>query len=285
VTERSPAAEGFHAQPPQPEWPFPEVGIDFEHANAARIYDYLLGGAHNFAVDREQAASILAAQPDMARICRANRDFLSRAVTWCVREAGIEQFLDLGCGVPTVGNVHEIAQRINPQARIAYVDFEPVAVSHAREIIAGLGTVTVTAADLREPELVLDSPGVAGLLDFTRPVALLAVGVLHFVPDDLTPIFAGYRGRFAPGSAVVVSHGSDDWDDPELGATARAAADGYRDSATPATLRTRSQLEDLLSGLEIEPPGLVDITDWPAPAASGAAAATHTYAAVARRQS
>lgn len=229
----------------------------------------------------------------MAEVCRANRAYLARAVGWCLRDAGISQFLDLGCGVPTVGNVHEVAHGIDPCARVAYVDFEPVAVTHAREIVAGLDTVSVTAADLREPDRVLTSPGVAGLLDFTRPVAVLAVGVLHFVPGDLSAIFARYRAALAPGSAVVLSHGSDDWDDAGLAATARAAAEGYRDSATPVTLRTRAELEALLAGLDLEPPGLVDITAWPAPAGTTPTAAvgpsagagpvgTHTYAAVAR---
>lgn len=243
-------------------WTWLEAGIDFERANAARIYDYFLGGAHNFAVDRQQAAAILAGTPDMARVCRVNRAFLGRAVRWCV-QSGIDQFLDLGSGVPTVGNVHEVAHRLDPGVRVAYVDFEPVAVAHAREISAELPTVSVTAADLREPEAVLQAPGVAGLLDFSRPVALLAVAVLHFVPDELGSIFACYREALAPGSVIVLGHGSHDWDDPSMAAAQRATADGYRGSATPVTLRTRAQLRELLTGLEVVEPGFVDLADWP----------------------
>jgi hypothetical protein len=257
-----------------------EAGIDFERANAARIYDFLLGGAHNFAVDREQAGLILARHPDMARVCRENRAYLARAVRWCL-ESGIDQFLDLGSGVPTVGNVHEIAHAHNPAARVAYVDFEPVAVASAREISAGLESVTVTAADLREPEAVLGAPGVAGLLDFTRPVALLAVAVLRFVSDDLVPILAGYRAALAPASVIVLSHGSHDWDDPALAAAQREAAAGYHSSATPAALRTRAQLYELLTGLDLLAPGLVDLTAWPTPT-DPQPVLVGAYAAVAR---
>jgi hypothetical protein len=241
-----------------------EVGIDFERANAARIYDYFLGGAHNFASDREQAAKIVAANPDMPRVCRLNRDFLGRVVRWCLAQ-GVDQFLDLGSGVPTVGNVHEIALQARPGARVAYVDFEPVAVHHARTITAGLDGVTVTRCDLRQPEVVLDDPGVAGLLDFDRPVAVLAVGVLHFIDDDLQAIFGRYRAALCPGSVLALNHGSADHDDPELAESVRATERGYRGSATPVVLRDRAQIRALLCGFDLVPPGLVDPTDWPVP--------------------
>ncbi|MEJ2860235.1 SAM-dependent methyltransferase [Actinomycetospora flava] len=243
-----------------------EAGIDFERANAARIYDYLLGGACNFAVDREQASRILAQNPDMAYVCRANRDFLRRAVEWCLAH-GITQFLDLGSGVPTAGNVHEIALAQHPDARVAYVDFEPVAVAHAHEVIGGTEGVSVTRADMRDPEGVLAAPGVRDLLDVGRPVALLTVAVLHFVPDaELPSILARYRAALAPGSAHVMSHGSADHDDPELAARTRAIQDGYRGSATEVVLRSRPAIRELLGGNELVDPGLVDIVDWPAPA-------------------
>ncbi|MCD2193084.1 SAM-dependent methyltransferase [Actinomycetospora endophytica] len=240
-----------------------EVGIDFDRANAARIYDYFLGGAHNFASDRAQAARIVAANPDMPRVCRVNRDYLGRVVRWCV-EAGIDQFLDLGSGVPTVGNVHEIALRLAPGARIAYVDFEPVAVQHAREITEGLDGVSVTQADLRQPEEVLRAPTVAGLLDFTRPVAVLAIAVLHFIDDDVPAIFGRYREALSPGSVLAINHGSSDQDDPVLAEAVRNIERGYRGSATPVVLRDRRQIRDLLTGFELVPPGLVDPVHWPA---------------------
>jgi hypothetical protein len=241
-----------------------EVGIDFDRANAARIYDFFLGGAHNFASDRAQAAQIVAANPDMPRVCRVNRDYLGRAVRWCV-DQGIDQFLDLGSGVPTVGNVHEIALRLSPVARIAYVDFEPVAVHHAREITSSLEGVTVTQADLRQPEEVLGAPTVAGLLDFTRPVAMLAIAVLHFIDDDVPAIFSRYRETLCPGSVLAINHGSSDQDDPALAEAVRNIERGYRGSATPVVLRDRRQIHDLLTGFELVPPGLVDPVDWPTP--------------------
>ncbi|MEJ2890869.1 SAM-dependent methyltransferase [Actinomycetospora aeridis] len=257
-----------------------QAGIDYERANAARIYDYLLGGACNFAVDREQAAKILTQNPDMAYVCRANRDFLRRAVEWCLSQ-GITQFLDLGSGVPTAGNVHEIALAQDPDARVTYIDFEPVAVAHAHEVIGGLENVSVTRADMRDPEGVLAAPGVHDLLDPARPIALLTVAVLHFVPDpELPAVLARYRAATAPGSVHVMSHGSADHDDPELAARTRAIQDGYRGSATEVVLRTREEIRELLGGLELVPPGLVDIVDWPTP--SPGARPTGGYAAIAR---
>lgn len=259
-----------------------EAGIDFDRANAARIYDYLLGGACNFAVDREQAAKILTQNPDMAYVCRANRDFLRRAVEWCLA-AGITQFLDLGSGVPTVGNVHEIALAHRPDARVAYVDFEPVAVAHAHEVVDGLPTVSVTRADMRDPDGVLGAPGVRDLLDPDLPTALLTVAVLHFVPDPALPaILARYRAALGPGSVHVMSHGSADHDDPDLAASTRAIQDGYRGSATEVVLRSREEIRECLGGLElVAPPGhLVDIVDWPAP--SPGVRPTGGYAAIAR---
>ena len=256
-----------------------EVGIDFERANAARIYDYFLGGAHNFASDRAQAEKIVVGNPDMPRVCRANRAFLGRVVRRCV-EQGVDQFLDLGSGVPTVGNVHEIALRLDPGARVAYVDFEPVAVHHARDITAAFDTVTVTRADLRRPEEVLQAPGVADLLDLARPVAVLAVAVLHFVDDDLPAIFRRYREVLSPGSVLAVNHGSADHDDPVLAESVRTIERGYRGSATPVVLRDRAQIRELFTGYELMPPGLVDPVHWPTP--DPAAEPVGAYAGVGR---
>lgn len=249
-----------------PGWPAAQrhlgAGIDFDRANAARVYDYFLGGAHNFAVDRELAARVTEQHPEFTAVIRANRAFLGRVVEWCTA-AGIDQFLDLGSGVPTVGNVHEIARRRLPTARVAYVDFEPVA--HAQHLLAGTEQVTITRADLRDPDSVLSAPGVAGLLDFSRPVALLAIAVLHFVDGALAPMLAHYRSVMAPGSVLGISHASDDHDDPTVAAHARAVAATYTDSATPLTLRSRAEIRSLLAGLELVEPGLVDVRDWPHP--------------------
>ena len=167
--------------------------------------------------------------------------------------------------MPTVGNVHEIAHAVDPNARVAYVDFEPVAVAHATEIIAALdtSTITVTRADARDPDVVLSAPGVASLLDFDQPVALLAVAMLHFIAGDIAALLARYRTALAPGSLVAISHTSDDLPDPVAAERMRAVRDAYANSATPAFWRTRTELIAALDGLTLADPGLVDVADWP----------------------
>ena len=238
--------------------------IDIDRPNAARMYDYLLGGAHHFAVDRELADQVLAVNPDGVRTLRANRSYLGRVVRWCV-DRGVDQFLDLGSGVPTVGNVHEIAHRADPGARVAYVDVEPVAAAHASAIVADLEHVTITRADLRDAHAVWAAPGVRELLDTTRPIALLAVAVLHFVPGDVGAVLAPYRDRLAPGSVIAISHGSADHDDEDLAARMRASSDQYARSATPTTLRSRDEIAALMAGVDLVAPGMVDVACWPDP--------------------
>ncbi|GLZ56328.1 SAM-dependent methyltransferase [Actinomycetospora sp. NBRC 106378] len=254
--------------------------IDTERPNAARMYDYFLGGAHHFAADRAQADLVAARMPEIVTVARANRDFLGRVVTWCLGQ-GIRQFLDLGSGVPTVGNVHEIAQRHDPAARVAYVDVEPVAAAHARQILAEVEGATATRADLRDVDAVLTAA--SALLDLGEPVAVLAVAVLHFVPDDPEPVadvLARYRARLAPGSVLALSHSSADQDDPELAARVRAGIDAYRGTASEPTRRDRTAVRALLGDLELVPPGVVDVVHWPTPHPT--AAATGLYAAVGR---
>lgn len=235
----------------------PPEGVDVDRANVARMYDYWLGGAHNFEVDRAQADRIEASNHTARHAARSNRDFLRRAVHHCLA-LGIDQFLDLGSGVPTVGNVHEVA----PRARVAYVDHEAVAVAHSRQILATVDRATITHADLADAGTVLAAPGVAGLLDFSRPVAVLAIAVLHYVPGDLTALLAPYRDRLVPGSALAISHVTDEQPDPDLSARIRAAAEEFRYSANPVTLRSRAELTEAFGGPLVEP-GLVDVTDWP----------------------
>ena len=181
-------------------------------ANSARMYDYLLGGAQNFAVDREAVHAALARFPHLARSAQANRAFLRRVVRYCLTELGITQFLDLGSGVPTVGNVHEVAHALDPTARLVYVDHEPVAVAVARRLLADTHTVAVLQADLTDPATVLASAEVADTLDLTAPVAVLVLSVLRFVPDTANPAgaIATYLDALAPGSALALSHISDD---------------------------------------------------------------------------
>lgn len=240
-----------------------EREIDLTRPNAARMYDYYLGGDAHLAVDREAAERALARFPHTADSAQANRAFLDRAVRACLQK-GIRQFLDLGSGVPTVGNVHEIAHHHDPGARVAYVDNEPVAVAHGDRLMAENPLVTVTLADLRNPREVLTAPEVAGLLDFRQPIAVLMVAVLHFVADEDDPagIVTAYREVLPTGSALVLSHISDDQPTEELAAPHRAVAEVYRTSSTPAHLRDRHDIATLFTGFEVLDPGVVDARHW-----------------------
>ncbi|GAA3365214.1 MULTISPECIES: SAM-dependent methyltransferase [Saccharopolyspora] len=233
---------------------------DTSGPNAARMYDYYLGGSANFAVDRATADEQIAVLPSVASTARANRAFLGRAVRMCL-DAGVNQFLDLGSGVPTVGNVHEIAHQIDPEARIAYVDREPIAVAHSRRLLRGDERVSVTQADLTEPEKVLSAPGVANLLDFSKPVAVLAISVLHFVRDDQDPagILATYRDACVPGSFLAISHTTAE-------SLARSTVDEglaiYQRTSTPVFPRPIAEAPGLLGGYEVLEPGATLVTNW-----------------------
>jgi hypothetical protein len=236
--------------------------------NLARMYDYYLGGSHNFAIDREAADRALQAAPHARTFALANRAFLGRVVRGLVA-AGIDQFLDLGSGVPTVGNVHEIAQAANPWARVAYVDIEPVAVTAARRLLAGNSRATMTHADVRDPQRVLTAPGVADLLDFERPVAVLAIAILHALPDadDPAGMVAAYREACVPGSYLAVSH---------LAATSFSAEqqtvvnEVLDTTPTPVTMRTREQITGMLAGYTVLEPGVVLLPRWrPEPGGPG----------------
>jgi hypothetical protein len=234
-------------------------GIDPEKPSASRIYDYYLGGAHNFAVDREVAKQVIAAWPDGLHIARANRAFLQRAVRFLV-DAGIRQFLDIGSGIPTVGNVHEIAQGAAPDARVVYVDTDPVAVAHSHSILAGNDLAEVIQEDLRRPERILEHPDVRRLLDLDQPVAVLVVGLVHFLPDEDDPagVLARLRAPLAAGSHLALSHLTAD-SRPEL---ARKAEEVYRGADVHFTWRSRAQVEALFAGWELVEPGLVWVPQW-----------------------
>lgn len=254
--------------------------VNDQSPNSARMYDYYLGGAANFAADRAAAEAAQQGFPEVVTWARANRSFLGRAVAHLC-DQGIDQFLDLGSGVPTVGNVHEIAHRHNPAARVAYVDHEPVAVSHARNLLGDEPRVSITQADIRQPEQVLASPGVAGHLDFTRPVAVLAVAILHFIPDDteLAELLATYRAACAPGSYLALSHGVITTLTPHQ---VELFLDSYRHTPTPAVFRTPEQITAALTGYELLAPGAVPLDQWhpDQPVDDAEAARANCYAAV-----
>ncbi|SFE32376.1 S-adenosyl methyltransferase [Actinopolyspora alba] len=244
-----------------------ESASQIEHANLdqpniARMYDYHLGGSANFAIDRTVAERALRLVPTERDYCWANRAFLGRAVRTLVTEHGIDQFLDLGSGVPTVGNVHEIAHQHEPSARVAYVDWEPVACHHARHLLgAEEHRVTVTEADVCEPETVLNAAGVAGLLDFTRPIAVLAFGILDILPTtDGAGLVSRYREACAAGSALALSNNAQlSRTDEEVAALHSLLAD----TSTPNLyLRTSEEVAALLPGYELLVPGVVPASLW-----------------------
>jgi hypothetical protein len=238
-------------------------GVDVTVPDAARVYDYALGGVHNFAVDREFWARAEKALPGAGEVARANRAFLGRAVRE-LAAAGVTQFLDIGSGIPTLGNVHEVAQDANPLARVMYVDRDPIAVQQSRALLAGNGLARVIEADLRDVDAILYHPDVLGLLDFAQPIAVLTVAVLHFIPDSDQPatIISRLADVLGSGSYLVVSHLG-----PEESAERRAAQEDacklYEHTATPLTIRDRAELAALIDDrFELVPPGLVAATDW-----------------------
>jgi S-adenosyl methyltransferase len=237
--------------------------IDATRPNVARIYDYLLGGKDNFAADREAAKLLLKAAPDMAGIVRDNRSFIGRVVRFLAEEAGIRQFIDLGGGLPTQTNVHEMAQAVAPEARVVYVDNDPVVWSHGQALLAHGEQVAMIHADLREPAVVLGHPDVLALIDLTQPVAVVCASVLHFVPDSDEPhrVMAEYRGRLAAGSYLAISHGStgltEDHDQVVDGVTSV-----YRQASAQLHVRSRTDVQRFFDGFEMAEPGLVWINEW-----------------------
>jgi O-methyltransferase involved in polyketide biosynthesis len=237
------------------------TGIDVDTPSAARIYDYALGGAHNFAADRAAAAALFKALPegDAWMVARANRSFLQRAVRYCCAQ-GIRQFLDLGSGIPTVGNVHEIAHQVDPACRVVYVDNDPVSVATTRHMLEAVPNAAVVDADMRKPEAVLGAEETRQLLDFGQPVAVMMCAVLHYVSfsDNAAAIVDRYKSALAPGSFLVVSHTTDD-PRPEVAAAIKKIFD---ETATPITHRNREQVAEFFADLELVEPGLVWTPEW-----------------------
>ncbi len=234
-------------------------GVDVDEPSAARTYDYQLGGGHNFAADRELGDQLTRAMPGMRDIARLNRDFLRRAVLYLM-SSGVRQFLDLGSGIPTVGNVHEVAHQADEQARVVYVDKEPVAVAHSRQLLDGNERATIVQADMCEPDTVLQAAETRRLLDFDKPVGLLMVAVFHLVPDEQHPgeIVAAYRDRLAAGSYLALSHFTAD-SRPEEMATVVELSRRMDDQFYP---RTRAEVTELFTGFELVEPGVVSTALW-----------------------
>ncbi|MFR9721744.1 SAM-dependent methyltransferase [Streptomyces sp. MS19] len=237
-------------------------GIDLTVPSVSRMYDYYLGGSHNFAADRAAARKAIAAFPGLPKIMQANRAFMRRAVRYAVAD-GVTQFLDIGSGIPTFGNVHEVARAADPAARVLYVDNDPVAVAHSRAVLAGDERAGIAAADFRDPASVLGCAEAERLLDLRRPVALLLVALLHFLPDEEKPEghVAALRDALAPGSLLILTHAT-----TEAGlATHEQGAelsDVYRRGGATLVMRGRAATERFFDGFALVKPGLVPLPEW-----------------------
>jgi hypothetical protein len=240
-------------------WAHVDVDVDITIPSAARAYDYYLGGAHNFAVDRELAQNVLRQVPNIKEIASANRAFLRRAVRYCV-DRGITQFLDIGSGIPTAGNVHEIAQASAPEARVVYVDNESVAVSHSKTILEDNENATVLRGDLKEPRAILQHPETRRLLDFDQPIGLIMVALFHFVPDSAGPreLIRTFHERLAPGSHLCLSHVTGD----HYPDAVSSLIELYEGSSNPGVARSREQVADLMADFELVEPGVAHVPEW-----------------------
>ncbi|MGI9004521.1 MAG: SAM-dependent methyltransferase [Pseudonocardia sp.] len=236
------------------------ANVDITRPSAARVYDFGLGGSHNFEADREFVRKLFAIMPDGLMIPQENRSFLRRAVQYLCA-AGIDQFLDLGSGIPTVGNVHEIAQQANPQARVVYVDHDPVAVAHSQRLLADDDLTAVLSADLCAAGSLLAHRPLRAHLDLSRPVAVLMVAVLHLVPDEKHPaaFIAEYMQAVAPGSYLVISHLSSDGREDAVKTMEFFNRPG---SPSPMYLRSREEITALFGGVTMVEPGVVRIPQW-----------------------
>lgn len=236
--------------------------IDITVPSVSRMYDYYLGGSHNFEVDREAARKAMEFMPGLPKIMQANRAFLRRAVRFATG-AGVTQFLDVGSGIPTFGNVHEVAQAAVPGARVVYVDHDPVAVAHSQAVLEGNEDAAVVAADLRKPQEILGSHEVGRLIDLDRPVALLLVAILHFVEDADDPYaaVAELRDALAPGSMLMLTHASYEGI-PLPPERAGGAVDVYKNIRNPLIMRSRDEIARFFEGYDMVEPGLVPMPKW-----------------------
>ncbi|MEZ0067198.1 hypothetical protein ABIA32_003211 [Streptacidiphilus sp. MAP12-20] len=233
--------------------------IDLDVPNAARVYDYYLGGSHNFEADRRMARKAMELWPELPQIMRANRAFLRRSVQYLAGE-GFTRFLDIGSGIPTLGPVHEVSRELQPEARVVYVDRDPVAVAHSAAMLTEDPLSLVVQADLTEPDDLLARPDVAALLDGGAPVALLLVAVLHFVPDEAEPhrLVAHLRDALPPGSALVLCHACREGRPDQVGPHQNI----YLRTRTPLTMRGREEITAFFDGFDVVDPGIVYLTQW-----------------------
>ena len=259
--------------------------IDTSVAHSARIYDYILGGKDNFEADRRAAEAAIARNPTMAVGMRANRAVMRRMTAYLAGEAGIRQFLDIGTGLPTSPNMHEIGQRIAPESRVVYVDNDPIVLAHARALLisTAVGACTYIDADARDPEAILADPKLSGTIDLSRPVALMLFGIMHFLPDSDNPqaIVARFLEALPAGSYLAIQHPTADFYPPGVGSQT-----AYRGAGIPFQYRSKDEFARFLDGLDLVDPGITPMSEWrpelepgpqPSPSEAGA------YAALARK--
>ncbi len=274
--------EAVPASTKSPDWHPPEINPGLAHP--ARVYDYMLGGKDNFAADRALAGAVTAAMPSAPVMARANRAFLGRAIRYLAKEAGIRQFLDIGTGIPTAGNTHEVAQAVAPESRVVYVDNDPIVLVHARALMTSnaAGATAFIQADLREPDKILADPALLGTLDLSEPVALMLVAILMYLSDEENPqsIVSGLLDALPSGSCLTISHPSADFS-PEEAADAVAASERSGISFTP---RTQAEVAAFFAGLELVDPGIVPVLAWrPDGAAPADPRAVYYYGAMGRK--
>ncbi|MFG3257567.1 SAM-dependent methyltransferase [Streptomyces sp. NPDC048172] len=240
-----------------------EIEVEFEHGtkpHTARCYDYFLGGKTNYAIDREAALQALNANPHAMVAARQNRGFMHRASRYVAKETGIDQFLDIGTGIPTEPNLHQVVQDVNPRARVVYSDNDPIVLAHARALMNSTpeGDTAYIEADVREPDRILEYA--RKTLDLSRPLALSAVALFHFIPkeDDPYGLMRRLTAPLAPGSALIFSHAAIDLDDGQMA----ALAEQYSRSVTPTRLATRQETADFFEGMELMDPGIVPTSEW-----------------------
>src|SRR5262245_42780440 len=247
-----------------------EFGFDTTVAHPARRYDYWLDGKDNFAADRESGDKIATAFPSIRLAVRENRAFLKRTISYLTREAGIRQFLDIGTGLPTADNTHEVAQQIAPESRIVYVDNDPIVLTHARALLTSTrdGKTAYIDADVRYPERILIDPQLYTTLDLSQPVGIVLLAIMHFIDDTEDPhaIVSRLVDAMAPGSYLVMSHATYDPMPPEIVTRLKVAIAGTGEKGGP---RDREQFAKFFAGLELIEPGIVPIGDWrPTPGTS-----------------
>jgi len=246
-------AQAPNADPGAVEDPPVPPGVDPATPAPARLYDYYLGGTNNFAADRIAAERLRLSLPELSDAAWANRGFHQRAASWLAEDKGIRQFIDIGAGLPTQGNTHLVVRRIAPDARVVYVDHDPMVLAHAQQLLGGTASTTLVLGDLRDPDSVLGHPGLRELIDFSQPTGLLMTAVLHFVADEADPwgLVQRYTSAFVPGSYLVLSHATGDRLPPRA---IRAMLKTYENATERLVLRSRADVERFFTGLELASP-------------------------------